>query len=30
VLKNGLKRIVNDFPDSALSANSAVNNELKD
>jgi GxxExxY protein len=25
VLKNGLKRIVNDFPDSALSAASAVN-----
>lgn len=25
VLKNGLKRIVNDFPDSALSACSAVN-----
>jgi GxxExxY protein len=25
VLKNGLKRIVNDFPDSALSAPSAVN-----
>lgn len=24
VLKNGLKRIVNDFPDSALSAASAV------
>ena len=24
VLKNGLKRIVNDFPDSAVSANSAV------
>ena len=25
VLKNGLKRIVNEFPDSALSAYSAVN-----
>jgi GxxExxY protein len=25
VLKNGLKRIVNEFPDSAFSANSAVN-----
>jgi len=25
VLKNGLKRIVNDFPDSAVSATSAVN-----
>jgi GxxExxY protein len=25
VLKNGIKRIVNEFPDSALSANSAVN-----
>lgn len=25
VLKNGLKRIVNEFPDSALSASSAVN-----
>ena len=28
VLKNGLKRIVNDFPDSALSAASAVNKHL--
>ena len=26
VLKNGLKRIVNEFPDSAISASSAVNN----
>jgi hypothetical protein len=29
VLKNGLKRIVNDFPDSAPSAISAVNADLK-
>ncbi len=29
VLKNGLKRIVNDFPDSARSAISAVNREVK-
>jgi len=29
VLKNGLKRIVNDFPDSAPSATSAVNKEFK-
>jgi GxxExxY protein len=29
VLKNGLKRIVNDFPDSACSATSAVNKEFK-
>ncbi len=29
VLKNGLKRIVNEFPDSAFSANSAVNNTVK-
>lgn len=29
VLKNGLKRVVNDFPDSALSACSAVNQESK-
>ncbi len=29
VLKNGLKRIVNEFPDSAFSANSAVNNAVK-
>jgi GxxExxY protein len=28
VLKNGLKRIVNDFPDSAISASSAVNNKV--
>ncbi len=27
VLKDGLKRIVNEFPDSAISASSAVNNE---
>lgn len=30
VLKNGLKRIVNEFPDSALSAASAVNKRFKD
>jgi GxxExxY protein len=30
VLKNGLKRIVNDFPDSARSATSAVNKQFKD
>jgi GxxExxY protein len=30
VLKNGLKRIVNDFPDSADSATSAVNKNFKD
>ena len=29
VLKNGLKRIVNDFPDSPRSATSAVNKEFK-
>jgi GxxExxY protein len=29
VLKNGLKRIVNDFPDSAISATSAVNKKLR-
>jgi GxxExxY protein len=29
VLKNGLKRIVNDFPESARSATSAVNKEFK-
>jgi len=29
VLKNGLRRIVNEFPDSALSATSAVNEEFK-
>lgn len=29
VLKNGLKRIVNEFPDSAFSANSAVKKEFK-
>jgi hypothetical protein len=29
VLKNGLKRIVNDFPDSASSAISAVNPDLE-
>jgi GxxExxY protein len=29
VLKNGLKRIVNEFPDSAFSASSAVNEELE-
>jgi len=29
VLKNGLKRIVNDFPVSAFSATSAVNKEFK-
>jgi GxxExxY protein len=29
VLKNGLKRIVNDFPDSAFSAISAVNKEIE-
>ena len=29
VLKNGLKRIVNEFPDSAFSANSAVNEEFE-
>lgn len=29
VLKNGLKRIVNDFPDSAASAISAVKKEVK-
>jgi GxxExxY protein len=29
VLKNGLKRIVNDYPDSALSAVSAVNRSMK-
>ncbi len=29
VLKNGLKRIVNDFPDSARSAISAVDKEVK-
>jgi GxxExxY protein len=29
VLKNGLKRVVNDFPDSARSAASAVNKEFK-
>jgi GxxExxY protein len=30
VLKNGLRRIVNEFPDSAFSAHSAVNEEFKD
>jgi len=30
ILKNGLKRIVNDFPDSAHLAASAVNKEFKD
>lgn len=30
ILKNGLKRIVNDFPDSAPSAISAVNTDFKD
>ena len=30
MLKNGLKRIVNDFPDSAPSAISAVNTDFKD
>lgn len=30
VLKNGLKRIVNEFPDSAFSASSAVNEEFRD
>jgi GxxExxY protein len=30
VLKNGLKRIVNDFPDSAHSATSAVSKQFKD
>ena len=30
VLRNGLKRIVNDFPDSAHSATSAVNENFKD
>jgi GxxExxY protein len=30
VLKNGLKRIVNDFPDSAFSATSAVEKEFED
>jgi GxxExxY protein len=30
VLRNGLKRIVNDFPDSAHSATSAVNDNFKD
>jgi GxxExxY protein len=29
VLKNGLRRIVNEFPDSAFSASSAVNNRSK-
>jgi GxxExxY protein len=29
VLKNGLKRIVNEFPDSAFSASSAVNEEFE-
>jgi GxxExxY protein len=29
MLKDGLKRIVNEFPGSAFSANSAVNNESK-
>jgi GxxExxY protein len=29
VLKNGLKRIVNEFPDSAFSASSAVNRQSK-
>ena len=30
VLKNGLKRIVNEFPDSAVSAFSAVNRQFED
>jgi len=30
VLKNGLKRIVNEFPDSAVSASSAVKKEFED
>jgi GxxExxY protein len=30
VLKNGIKRIVNDFPDSAHSAVSAVNRQFRD
>jgi len=29
VLKSGLKRIVNHFPDSAFSASPAVNNEVE-
>jgi hypothetical protein len=30
VLKNGLRRIVNEFPDSAFWANSAVNTKVED
>jgi GxxExxY protein len=30
LLKNGIKRIVNDFPDSACSATLAVNKDVKD
>jgi GxxExxY protein len=29
LLKNGIKRVVNEFPDSALSARSAVNKEVR-